>query len=58
MRNFDLIKKILKKFNLLGLHDLRKKGANSFTGGGRGTLMVMPRPHPSGSKQLNIRAFI
>jgi len=27
-----------------------RKVANSFTGGGHGTSMVMPRPHPSGSK--------
>ena len=35
-----------------------KKVANSFTEGGHGTPMVMPRPHPRRSKQLSIRAFI
>ena len=51
MRNFNLIKKKSKKINPLGLHDLRKKKvANSFIGGGRGTPMVMPRPHPRGFK--------
>ena len=51
MLNFDLIKKEKeKKFIPLGLHDLRKKVANGFTGGGRGTPMVMPCPHPCGSE--------
>ena len=35
---------------LLAYTTSERKIANSFTGGGRGGPMVMPRPHPSGSK--------
>jgi len=52
MRNFDLIKKKIKKkiHPSWPLPPQKKKVANSFTEGGRGTPMVMPRPYPCGSK--------
>ena len=50
MRNFDLIKNCFIFSTLLASTTSERKIANSFTGGGRGGPMVMPRPHPPDSK--------
>ena len=41
---------IFKKSTLLASTTSERKVANTFTGGGRGAPMMMPLPHPSGSK--------
>ena len=51
MANFDLInKKNLKNATRFDSTTSEKKVANSFMEGGHVTPMVMPRPHPCGSK--------
>ena len=58
MNPTGMAKKKKKISTILASTTSERKVANSFTGGGRGTPMMMPRPHPSSSKQLSIKAFI
>ena len=60
MRTFDLITSILILSTSLGLHGLRKKRFQTFywRWAWHGTPMIMRLPFSSGSKKLNIGAFI